>query len=553
MMTRGNEFSPKTRDENIERLEREEFDILVIGGGITGAGIARDAAMRGFKVALVEKGDFASGTSSKSSRLIHGGIRYLENLELGLVFQACTERRRLRRMAPHLVRPLPFLFTIYRSGRLSPRKISLVLWLYDALSLFRNVQRHRMLAPERALEMEPMLRKEGLLAAGRYYDCSADDARLTLLTILSAHRYGAVAINHASVIGLLKAKGRVCGAQVHDHIADREFEARAHVVVNATGPWVDEIRHLDNPQAAPRLRPTKGIHIIVPRERLLTKEAIALTSPRDGRLMFVIPWGRFSIVGTTDTDYNGDPDQACALKGDVAYVLEALDAVFPAAQIAEGDIISTFAGVRPLVREEGVAAFKVSRRHQIMVSPSGLISIAGGKLTTYRAMAEELVDEVTGLLARECGTCPRRGCVTDKVPLLEGDMGAALAELKLAEGEGLVDEETMAHLARAYGPDCPRLLELIRQDRSWGGRIAEGLPYIKAEIPYAVRCEMALTLCDFMVRRTRLIYEEANQGLNQAKEVAGIMASYLGWGPEEIERQLALYRKEVALTRTYRQ
>jgi glycerol-3-phosphate dehydrogenase len=473
----------------------------------------------------------------------------LENLELGLVFHACTERRRLRMMAPHLVRPLPFLFTVYRSGRLSPTKVSLALWLYDALSLFRTIQRHRMLHPKEALASEPLLRREGLLVVGRYYDCSADDARLTLVTIISSHLHGAVIANYAAVVGLLKAKGKVCGAEVLDRINGREVEVRARVVVNATGPWVDGIRRLDDPKATSRLRPTKGIHIILPRERLHTSEAIAFTSPRDGRLMFVIPWGSCAIVGTTDTDYEGDFDSVCASREDVDYVLEALEENFPDAGITDDDILSTFAGLRPLVREEGVATFKVSRRHQIMLSPSGLVSIAGGKLTTYRAMAEELVSEVAKILAKEHGVLPKRGCITDKVPLVEGNVEAILAEIEMAKEERVLDEDVAAYLFQAYGPDSFRLLQLITQDRMLGERIVSGLPYIKAEVIHAIRYEMALTLCDFMIRRTRLIYEAPDQGLGKAQEVAEIMAPHLGWGSGEIERQLTLYRDEVALVR----
>jgi len=569
------EFSFRTRRQNIARLKAETFDILVIGGGITGAGIARDAALRGFSTALVEKGDFASGTSSKSSKLIHGGIRYLENFEFGLVFEASQERRRLRKIAPHLVKPLPFLMPIYRSSKRGYWLIRAGMWLYDILALFRNVQRHRMLRPEAVAASEPEVDQRDLAGAARFYDCQVDDARLTLATILDASRYGAVVTNYTQVVALLKDGGKVVGAQVRDVLSGEEFAAHARVTINATGVWVDEIQRLDDPRTVPQLRPTKGIHILVPREKFNNRHAIAFTSPADGRLMFLVPWGRYALIGTTDTDYQGDLDRVYAESQDVQYVLEAVNSAFPTVKLTRDDIVSTFAGTRPLISEQIASSYKVSREHKIFDSPSGLLSIAGGKLTTYRAMAEQMVDLAEKRLQRAFGRKPPHGCCTDKRCLDPGDVRKVEADLsprpspgRGGEG-GEVDNEVMCHLVATFGTDYTRLLELVATgsrtlDDSDGGRartrqgndrlgqrIVADLPYIWAEVPYAVRQEMAMTLSDVLARRTHLLYEDRQQGLGVAEPVANLMAQDLGWGPDEVARQVAAYRQEVELTRLY--
>jgi len=553
------EFSYRTRRQNIARLKEETFDVLVIGGGITGVGIARDAALRGFSTGLVEKGDFASGTSSKSSKLIHGGIRYLENFEFGLVFEASQERRRLRKIAPHLVKPLPFLMPIYRSSKRSYWLIRAGMWLYDILALFRNVQRHRMLRPQAVAASEPEVDQRDLAGAARFYDCQVDDARLTLATILDANRYGAVVTNYTQVVGLLKDGGRVTGAQVRDVIAGEQLAVRACVTLNATGVWVEEIQRLDDPGTVQQLRPTKGIHILVPREKFNNRHAIAFTSPADGRLMFLVPWGRYALIGTTDTDYQGDLDLVYAESQDVQYVLEAVNRAFPTVRLTRDDVVSTFAGTRPLISEQIASSYKVSREHKIFDSPSGLLSIAGGKLTTYRAMAEQMVDLAEKRLQRDFGRKPPHGCSTGKRCLDPGDVRRVEADLSPfpSPGRGGVrgeaDSEVMCHLVAFYGTDYTRLLELVASNAKLGQRLVADLPYIWAEVPYAVRQEMAMTLTDVLARRTHLLYEDCQQGLGVAEQVADLMAQYLGWGPDEVARQVAAYRQEVELTRLWRE
>jgi len=535
-------FSAATRRENLALLQEGVFDLLVVGGGITGVWVARDAAARGFRTALVEKGDFGSGTSSRSSRMIHGGLRYLENYQFRLVFQCCNERRVMRRVAPRLVRPLPFLYPLYRGQKPAPWKLRAGLTLYDALSLFRNVQRHRWLAPGEVARREPLLGGRGLLGAARFYDAQVDDARLTMLIARAAHTGGAIVANYAEVVGLLKTQGRVQGAVVRDRIGGDEFEVRARVVVNATGVWVDTIRQQDLHYRGRTVRPTKGVHLLIPHHRLPTQHAIAFDSPRDGRHVFLFPWGRYAIVGTTDTDYEGDLERPAAERDDVEYLLEALAYVFPGAQVGPQDVISTFAGLRPLLYAEG-GTYALSREHQVLESPSGLVTVAGGKLTTARLMAEQIVDRVERRLGLEFGVEAAHPCRT-REPL----PGAGQAQVA-ARPE---DAEVQAHLMEAYGADAAWVLAYVEENPALGERVVPELPYLMAEPLYAVHHEMAVTLSDVLIRRTHVIYEVATGGLDRARAVAEVMAPRLGWDAAETERQVAAYAAQVALTQAWR-
>ncbi len=536
-------FSAAARQENLDRLSAEVFDLLVIGGGITGVWVARDAALRGFRTALVEKEDFGTGTSSRSSRMIHGGLRYLENYQLGLVFQCCNERRILRRIAPRLVRPLPFLYPLYRGQKPAPWKLRMGLTLYDALGLFQNVQPHRWLDPAEVARREPLLGGRGLLGAARFYDARVDDARLTMLVARAAHAEGAVVANYAEVVGLLRADGRVRGAVVRDRIGGKELEVQARVVVNATGVWVDTIRQQDAHFKGRTVRPTKGIHLILPRQRLFTQHAVAFDSPRDGRHIFLFPWGQHALVGTTDTDYDGDLDRPAAAREDVEYLLEALAYVFPGAQVGPGDIVSTYAGLRPLIYAEG-GTYALSREHQVLESPSGLITVAGGKLTTGRLMAEQIVDRVERRLGEEFGVHAAQSCRTrEPLPGAGPVYAAAAAE----------DEEAHAYLTSTYGADAAWVLAYAEENPVLGKRIVPELPYLMAEPLYAVQHEMALTLNDVLIRRTHVIYEVRGGGLDRARAVAEVMAPRLGWDEAEIGRQVEAYADQVALTQAWRE
>jgi len=535
-------FSAAARRENVDRLAWEEFDLLVIGGGITGVAAARDAALRGFHTVLLEKDDFGSGTSSRSSRLIHGGIRYLEYYQFKLVFESCGERRAMRKIAPRLVRPLPFLYPLYRGHKPSPWKLRAGLTLYDALGLFRNVQRHRWLRPAEVQRREPLVAGRGLLGAARFYDAQVDDARLTLMTARSAHLHGATVVNHVRVVGLMRTEGRVVGVRAVDKFTGREIEVRAKVTVNAAGVWADGVRELDERYGGPMTRPTKGVHLVVPRSRLSSQHAVTFDSPRDGRHVFLIPWGDFVLIGTTDTDYEGDLDRLAADPDDVEYLLEAIWHTFPGAQIEHDDIVSTFAGLRPLIFAPG-GAYAVSREHEIVESPSGLITVAGGKLTTHRLMGRQLADLVQKRLAEEFGVPARSGCRT-REPL----DGAQIERVRVNDVDGRVGE----HLVEAYGSDARWVLAYVEENPRLGERIVPGLPYLMAEPLYEVQHEMALTLCDVLVRRTHVIYEAQGGGLERARAVAELMASRLGWGRVEIERQVADYAAQVALTQEWR-
>jgi len=521
------------RRDALAALGRDTLDVLVVGGGINGAGITRDAAMRGLRVALVERGDLASGTSSRSSKLIHGGLRYLEQGDVRLVLEAVRERERLQRLAPHLVRPQEFVFPLYRGGPLGPLKLAAGLWAYDLLAGFWNVRRHRMLSPKAVAEAEPALLRDGLCGAGQYWDCRTDDARLVLETALSAAGEGALIVSYAEVAGFVKEGGRIVGARVVDRLGGGEVVARAQVVVNAAGPWVDRVVALDAPETPPRLRLTKGVHVVVPHERVGNRAAVVLSAVADRRVMFVIPWGAHTLVGTTDTDHPGGPDVPPTVEpSDVCYLLDTVNHYFPAARLASGDVVSAFAGLRPLIAPRGKATMSpsaVSREEEVFTSPSGLISIAGGKLTTYRLVAKTVVDRVVDAL-RAAGDRRRfQRSRTGEVPLPGGAVPpATLAAALSRDGHGAVID----HLAGRYGSRLDEVLGLVARDQRLGEPIVAGLPDPRAEVVEAVEREWALTLEDVMRRRTQVALRDASAGAAAADDVAALMARPLGWDEE---------------------
>jgi glycerol-3-phosphate dehydrogenase len=531
---------PPSRAERLRQLASEAFDVVIIGGGVTGAGAARDAALRGLRVALVEREDFASGTSSRSSRLIHGGVRYLEHGHLGLVFESSIERMRLLRLAPHLVRPLAFTWPVYQGARIPRWKLNAGLMLYDALALFRNVKGHRGLNARQVIEAEPLLRPEGLKGGARYYDAATDDARLTFANALGASEAGAVVLNHAAVRSLLIEEGKARGALVVDHLTGQEITVRARVLVNATGPWSDEIRKLDahsNPEA-PTVRGSKGVHIAVPRERLGNREALTLLSPVDGRVMFVLPADTHAIIGTTESATRAHPAQVRASEKDVEYLLASANAFFPQAQLTRADVVSAWAGIRPLVAK-GYAgqgdAGSASREHAIDVSPSGVIAISGGKLTTYRVMARDVVNAVE----RQLGV-PRRKSPTETLPLPGGDMVSLEAELQAALS-AVGRPEVARHLVRAYGSRWRQVWSLSQEDASLAQPLVAGLPYLRAEAAYGVTHELVHTLADLLIRRLKVAFETRDLGAEAARAAAALIAPRLGWDAEQTRLQLEAY------------
>ncbi len=544
-------FSFQTRAAALDAMAAEPMDVLIIGGGITGAGIARDAALRGVRVALVDKSDVAGGTSSRSSRLIHGGLRYLEHGDLRLVFEASRERRILLRIAPHLVRPLPFLFPAYRGARVPPWKLRAGLWLYDLLAAFRNVHAHRWLGAKRVRAVEPGLRDKDLAGAGLYYDAQTDDARLALATLRSAAAAGALIASYTEVLALAKPDGRVAGASVRDVLTGRRLELRARVVVNATGPWVDAVRHLDEPAAAPLLRLSKGAHVAVPRARIGNTHAVTLTSPLDGRVMFVLPWGDVSYIGTTETEEPVTPERARATGDDAVYLLRSANAFFPRARLAPHDVVSTWAGLRPLLApDRSRSAGAVSREHRIVESASGLISIAGGKLTTYRVMGRDVMDRVATRLRKLDGRRPARAPATDELPLPGGETADLDVLVSSAVARG-VGESTAQHLVASYGTESAAVLNLVDRQRGLGKPILEGRPEIRAEVVHAVQREMAMRLADVLIRRTHLFHQTRGQAVTATSVVADLMAPLLGWDAARRAEEIELYLKEVEASRRF--
>lgn len=535
-------FSDAERRRALDALASGHFDVLVIGGGITGAGVARDAAMRGLRVALVERDDFASGTSSRSSRLIHGGVRYLEHGKLRLVFESSRERRTLLRIAPHLVRPLPFVWPVYRGARIARWKLALALTLYDVLSLFRNVERHERLDARGVLAREPQLSPSQLLGGARYWDAATDDARLTLSTALSAQQAGATILNHARVAELVRDGNRIAGARVVDVESGETVTVRARVVVNATGPWSDGIEAMARAGSVARVRGSKGVHVSVHRPRVGNVSAVTLIAPQDGRVMFVLPAGAFTIIGTTDTFDDVVPEEVRATTRDVDYLLTAANHHFPEARLTTEDVVSAWAGLRPLAATTASDADpgNASREHAIAETSPGLVSVTGGKLTTYRAMSAEVVDVVQ----RALGVAKTR-CRTADEPLSGGKI-ANLAGA-IAEAELIVRDRAVARrLVLAHGSAWRHVWSLVDADTEMSVRVVVDGPYLLAELQYAVQHELARTLSDLLIRRTPVAFETVDHGRAAAQLVLPFVAQWMGWDHADAQAALEAYESDVA-------
>jgi glycerol-3-phosphate dehydrogenase len=544
-------FSYRSRAAALESMQAQPVDVLVIGGGITGGAAARDAALRGFRTALVEAGDFGGGTSSRSSRLIHGGLRYLEAYDFRLVFEASRERRTLLRVAPHLVRPMRFLFPIYRGGRVPPWKLRAGMWLYDALAAFRNVHWHRWLSPAKARAAEPGLRERDLRGAALYWDAQTDDARLVIATVRSAAQAGALVANYVAVTSFIRAEGRVVGAILRDSISGQENLVRALTVVNATGPWVDRVRRLDDAGARPLLRMSKGAHAIVRRERLGLHDAITIASPIDGRVMFVLPWNDLAFIGTTETEEDVEPEDVRASGTDVIYLLRSANAVFPRARLTPNDVIATWAGLRPLLApDRSQPTGQASREHRIIESPSGLITIAGGKLTTFRVMGKDVTDLVAKRLRQQDGRPLPPRPPTDELPLPGGEIAALDVMMQSVRMKEL-PAATARHLVDSYGTESAAILNLVSKNKVLGGPLVAGRPEIRAEVVYAVEREMALRVSDVLIRRLHLFYEDPQHGAGVVANVARKMAELLGWSSTREDDEIGAYLDEVRKSREF--
>ncbi len=541
-----------------------QFDLVVIGGGITGVGIARDAALRGMKVALFEKSDYASGTSSKSSKMIHGGLRYLEHGEIGLVFESVSERRVQTRVAPHLVRPLPFLIPIYKGVRPGFEIMNVGLWIYDSLALFRAPRMHKAFrGAKAALELEPQLRPEGLRGALEYYDCATDDARLVLENAIDAQRLGAECHTYTEVLRFeRRGDGRITGVVDKDRLSNKTWSVSAKAVVLAAGAWTDEmIRRFEIPMDRPVLRRTKGVHIVLPRERLPLARAITLISPIDGRVMFALPWRDRSVLGTTDTDFAGTADEVAADAADVKYLCESGNGYFPGANLTPDDVISTWAGLRPLIAAPpNVDESEISREHEVFTKPDGLVIIAGGKLTTYRRMARETVGKTIQLL-EEIGDFDKNAVKREstKNRPLPGAVGIEPADLEgvAAIGRRLMSEydldvDTATHLCGVYGARAVELAAMIAADRSLAERMDREVPYVWAEVDFAAKHDLARTVEDVLARRVPLLLVSRDQGLGVCERVAERLAAILGWDAAARAAMIDEYKAEVELSRRWR-
>ena len=535
------DWSLGERQRALDRAEGEGVDLLVIGGGITGAGVLRDAASRGMRALLVERDDFASGTSSRSSKFIHGGIRYIGQGQLALTREACRERDLLLRLNPNLVRPVPFLFPAYAHSAIPHWQVHTLMWIYRALANFRSSSRFQMLRPAEVAAFCPDLRRDGLRGAGLFWDAQVDDARLVLETLKSARRLGAEAVNQAELVEFLRdADGVLAGARVRDRLSRRTLSVRASAIVNATGAWVERVRRIDRWGVRSELRPAKGIHLVLPRSRVEAAGAVTLEA-EDGRHLFLVPWDDVSIIGTTDA-FTDDVDEPVVTIEEVHYLLNAANEAFPRAGLTTNDLLSVYAGVRPLVAGDDADApsASLSREDRIYDDPSGLVSMAGGKLTTYRAMGKKLVDRVLSRLpvSRRERIGPSR---TATLPLREDRFDASELEAEIA-ARFEVASHRAAYLVRTYGEDAVALLEGAPGEL----RAPIGASqYTLAEIPWSFRTECPVSLCDLLERRIRLALFAAGQGLPQLERIAAAAAEAAGWDEERARAEAATYARTV--------
>ncbi|MEU7986266.1 glycerol-3-phosphate dehydrogenase/oxidase [Streptosporangium canum] len=539
-------LGPAERTAALTQMGAQELDVVVIGGGVVGAGVALDAATRGLSVGLLEARDFASGTSSRSSKLIHGGLRYLEQLNFDLVREALRERALLlQRIAPHLVRPVPFLLPLTHVGWERPY-VGAGLVMYDSLGFSfgstRGVPGHRHLSRGRALRIAPSLRRAAFSGAVQYWDAQVDDARYVMTMLRTASSYGAHVASRAQVVGFLREGERVTGVRVRDLEAGTEMDVRARQVVNATGVWTDDIQELVGGRGQMHVRASKGIHLVVPRDRIHSLTGIILRTEKS--VLFVIPWGRHWIIGTTDTRWDLDRAHPAASRSDIDYVLEHVNEVL-SVPLTRDDVEGVYAGLRPLLSGESEETSKLSREHMVAHPVPGLVMVAGGKYTTYRVMAQDAVDAVAhGLDQRVPPSC------TDRIPLAGAEGYQALwnSRQRLAQSSGL-HVARIEHLLQRYGSMIDEVLALIEADPSLALPLAGADDYLRAEIVYAATHEGARHLNDVLARRTHISIETFHRGLGVVEEAAGLLAGPLEWDDEQVKREVEYYTKRVEAER----
>ena len=544
------DLSPAGRADAIERMAERELDVLVVGGGVVGAGSALDAVTRGLTTAIVEARDWASGTSSRSSKLIHGGLRYLEMLDFGLVREALHERGLLlNRIAPHLVRPVPFLYPLQHRIWERPY-VGAGIALYDTMAYTsgtaHGLKRHKHMTRRHALREAPCLRSDSLTGAIQYWDAQVDDARHTMTVVRTATSFGALAANRVQVKGFLRQGERVTGAKLADVETGRTFEVRAKQVINATGVWTDDTQALADTRGQFHVRASKGIHLVVPRDRIHSSTGLILRTEKS--VLFVIPWGRHWIVGTTDTEWTLGKDHPAASSADIEYLLDHVNTVL-SVPLTREDVEGVYAGLRPLLAGESDATSKLSREHVVQHAVPGLVVVAGGKYTTYRVMAQDAVDEVVhGLDQRVPPSC------TERVPLLGAEGYQALwnGRAELARRSGL-HVARVEHLLNRYGSMAEEVVALIAQDPSLAEALTGADDYLRAEVVYGARYEGARHLEDVMARRTRISIETFDRGTESMREVAELMAGELDWNKDQVDREVEHYRKRVEAERESQQ
>ncbi|MGB1247696.1 MAG: glycerol-3-phosphate dehydrogenase/oxidase [Chitinophagales bacterium] len=548
-----NNFSSTNRKQVIAKAKNEVFDLLIIGGGITGAGIALDAAMRGLSVILVEKNDFASGTSSKSTKLIHGGLRYLKQMELRLVNEVGSERAIVHKNAPHIVIPEKMLLPIKKNGSLSYNLTSLALWIYDFLAGVKSSESRKMLSKEKTKKIEPLLKGKNLQGGGLYYEYRTDDARLTIEALKKAAEYSANCTNYTEVLDFVYKDEKIIGAKVHDSFLDKEYQIKAKKVVNATGPWVDLLRTKDASLSGKRLQLTKGVHLVIDYKKLPVRQAIYF-DVGDGRMIFAIPRSGKTYLGTTDTVFNEDLNRPLTSKADIAYLLKAINTTFSKTNLKESDIESSWSGLRPLIHEDGKSASELSRKDEIFYGESGLISIAGGKLTGYRKMAERIVNIVTEQLQQEEGK-KYTVCKTEFERLAGGNF-ANQEEITdyiiYLTGKAREIKLTIEHIKEwvyRYGSNTEKILDIAIENNQ--NRKDIDLLAICSELHYCIDNEMVTTISDFLIRRSSRLYFDRPRIKYYIDELQEILVQKLLLSEAQSQQQKADFMERYQDSRTF--
>ena len=528
-------FSTHSRKELIQKLKSESFDLLIIGGGITGVGIALDAASRGLKTVLIEKNDFAFGTSSRSTKLIHGGLRYLKQLEFALVKEVGSERAIVHKLAPHLVVPEKMLLPLYEKRGLGYWLTSIGLKIYDWLAGVKAEDQRRMLTKPQTLKYEPLLKKDDVKGGAIYAEYRTDDARLTIEIAKVAFAQGANLLNYISAVDFIYENETIVGVTAKDEINGSEIQIKATVVVNAAGPWVDELRLINKSKTTKHLHLTKGVHIVVPYHRLPVRQAIYFDVP-DGRMIFAIPRGRITYIGTTDTDYDGDKNKVFTSAEDARYLVNAVNETFPTVHLTMADVESSWAGLRPLIHEEGKSASELSRKDEIFESPTGLVSIAGGKLTGYRKMAERVVDLV---IKNKFGEREFKECATESLGLsgfgLRDIKTVQIYERRIVERIGPLGlkGETAATLVHLYGTQTDFIIDYMVAHRTTD----PDLDLLNAELWYVMNQEMIVKAQDFLVRRTGLLFFDLPRLIKLLQPALQSLAHYLNWDEDRLQKE----------------